>query len=196
MERQLQEAQNERSTLESELKSVRQEAQNTCSFLELQLNSAMKKNFRLDAKIGGLKDTLVTLASETKDSIKELTEVSKENSANIQGLQKLQILIKQRGSISSSSNSNSHSASYSSECVSTIKATEGRQGQQLFSLKCMSKPRGLAVLDSSATSHTVALTLPDCHGIDITICTVLDFWLLRTFYVICERAMNRLGFSN
>ncbi|GFN80678.1 hypothetical protein PoB_000718400 [Plakobranchus ocellatus] len=96
VERQLQEVQNERSTLESELKSVRQEAQNERSFLESQLNSAMKKNFRLDAKIGGLKDTVVTLASETKDSIKELTEVLKENSANIQGLRKLQMLMKQR----------------------------------------------------------------------------------------------------
>ncbi|GFO31289.1 hypothetical protein PoB_005779400 [Plakobranchus ocellatus] len=66
-----QEAQNERSTLESELKSVKQEAQNKSSFLESQLNSAVKKNFRLDAKIGSLKDTVETLASETKDSIKE-----------------------------------------------------------------------------------------------------------------------------
>ncbi|GFO06038.1 hypothetical protein PoB_003254300 [Plakobranchus ocellatus] len=90
-----QEAQNERSTLESELKSVKQEAQNKSSFLESQLNSAVKKNVRLDAKIGSLKDTVVTLASETKDSIKELTQVSKENSANIQGLRKLQMLMKQ-----------------------------------------------------------------------------------------------------
>ncbi|GFO32387.1 hypothetical protein PoB_005889200 [Plakobranchus ocellatus] len=73
-----------------------QEAQNKSSFLESQLNSQMKKNVRLDAKIGGLKDTVVTFASETKDSIKELTEVSKENSANIQGLRKLQMLMKQR----------------------------------------------------------------------------------------------------
>ncbi|GFO49510.1 hypothetical protein PoB_007601500 [Plakobranchus ocellatus] len=99
IERQLQEAQDERSTLESELKSVRQEAQNERSTLEselksvrqeAQLNSSMKKNVRrLDTK-------LETLASETKDSIKELTEVSKENSANIQGLRKLQMLMKQR----------------------------------------------------------------------------------------------------
>ncbi|GFN84781.1 hypothetical protein PoB_001128700 [Plakobranchus ocellatus] len=94
-----QEAQNERSTLESELESVRQEAQTKCSTLEselesvrqdAQLKSSMKKNVRrLDTK-------LETLASETKGSIKELTEVSKENSANIQGLRKLQMLMKQR----------------------------------------------------------------------------------------------------
>ncbi|GFO42251.1 hypothetical protein PoB_006875600 [Plakobranchus ocellatus] len=94
-----QEAQNERSTLESELKSVRQEAQTKCSTLEselesvrqeAQLNASMKKNVRrLDTK-------LETLAFETKNSIKELTEVSKENSANIQGLRKLQMLMKQR----------------------------------------------------------------------------------------------------
>ncbi|GFO09014.1 hypothetical protein PoB_003551900 [Plakobranchus ocellatus] len=86
VERKLQEAQNERSTLESELQSVRQEAQNNRSFLE----SSMKKNvWRLNTK-------LETLATDTKDSLKELTEVSKENSANIQGLRKLQILMKQR----------------------------------------------------------------------------------------------------
>ncbi|GFO45118.1 hypothetical protein PoB_007162300 [Plakobranchus ocellatus] len=74
-----QEVQNERSTLESKLESVRQEAQS---------NSSMKKNVRrLDTR-------LESLAIETKDSIKELTEVSKENSANIKGLRKLQILMK------------------------------------------------------------------------------------------------------
>ncbi|GFO00182.1 hypothetical protein PoB_002668700 [Plakobranchus ocellatus] len=99
IERQLQEAQNERSILQSELESVRQEAQTKCSTLtseresikqEAQLNSSMKKNVRrLDTK-------LESLATETKDSIKELTEVSKENSANIQGLRKLQMLMKQK----------------------------------------------------------------------------------------------------
>ncbi|GFO45111.1 Bdr-repeat family protein [Plakobranchus ocellatus] len=117
MERQLQEAQNERSTLESKLESVRQEAQNERSTLESKLesvrhkaqnerstleskiesvrqeaqsNSSMKKNVRrLDSR-------LESLATETKDSIKELTEVSKENSANIQGLRKLQMLMNQK----------------------------------------------------------------------------------------------------
>ncbi|GFO28584.1 hypothetical protein PoB_005508900 [Plakobranchus ocellatus] len=84
-----------------------QEAQNKSSFLESQLNSSMKKNVRLDAKIGNLKDTVVTFASETKDSIKELTEVSKENSANIQGLRKLQMLMKQRDQLTEVSKENS-----------------------------------------------------------------------------------------
>ncbi|GFN83330.1 hypothetical protein PoB_000983600 [Plakobranchus ocellatus] len=86
-----QEAQNERSTLESELESLKQEAQNERSTLEselkslkqeAQLKSSMKKNFQhLDAK-------LESLATETKNSFKELTEILKENSANIQKLQK------------------------------------------------------------------------------------------------------------
>ncbi|GFN87589.1 hypothetical protein PoB_001409500 [Plakobranchus ocellatus] len=110
IEKQLKEAQNERSTLESELKSVRQEAQNKCaalvselesvkeeaqtnySFLETQLNSTMKKNVRLDAKFDDLKNDVKTLASEAK----ELTEVSKQNNAGIQGLRKLHVLLKQR----------------------------------------------------------------------------------------------------
>ncbi|GFO28310.1 hypothetical protein PoB_005481500 [Plakobranchus ocellatus] len=68
IEKQLQEAQNERSTLESELESTK------CSTLEselefvkqeAQLNSSMKKNVqRLDTKVE-------ILATETKDSIKE-----------------------------------------------------------------------------------------------------------------------------
>ncbi|GFO01998.1 hypothetical protein PoB_002850300 [Plakobranchus ocellatus] len=51
-----QEAQNKTSILESELESVRQEAQ----ILESNLNSTMKKDIRLAAKIDGLKDTVVT----------------------------------------------------------------------------------------------------------------------------------------
>ncbi|GFN86068.1 hypothetical protein PoB_001257400 [Plakobranchus ocellatus] len=91
-----QEAQEERSTLDSELESVREEAQNNHSFFEKQLNSTYKKNVRLDAKFGDLKNKVETLATETKDSIKELTEVSKQNSANIQGLRKLQMFMKQK----------------------------------------------------------------------------------------------------
>ncbi|GFO49863.1 hypothetical protein PoB_007636800, partial [Plakobranchus ocellatus] len=110
IERQLQKAQNKSSTLESELQSVKQEAQNERSTLEselksvrqeAQLNSSMKKNIRrLDTK-------LQTLASETKDSIKELTQVSKENSANIQGLRKLPMLMKQRDQLTQVSKENS-----------------------------------------------------------------------------------------
>ncbi|GFO28678.1 protein kinase pk4 [Plakobranchus ocellatus] len=106
IEKQLKEAQNKSSTLESDLESVRQEAQNKSStlesnlesvrqeaqILESHLNSTTKKNLRLDAKIDALKDTVVTLVSETK----ELTTVSKQNSANIQGLRKLHVLLKQK----------------------------------------------------------------------------------------------------
>ncbi|GFN89311.1 hypothetical protein PoB_001581700, partial [Plakobranchus ocellatus] len=110
----------------------------------------------------------------------------------------------------SSSSSSSDSASYSSGCVSTIKAIEGRQrnsfsakitdqrtpevldvqllpggrlvladynnecvklfntqGQHLHTLECRSGPLCLAVLDSSATSQTLAVTMPHCPGIDI-----------------------------
>ncbi|GFO18770.1 hypothetical protein PoB_004527500 [Plakobranchus ocellatus] len=87
-----QEAQKKSLTLETELESVKEEAQKNCSFLETQLNSTIKKNVRLDAKIDDLKHDVKTLASETK----ELTEVSKQNSANIQGLRKLHVLLKQR----------------------------------------------------------------------------------------------------
>ncbi|GFO01553.1 hypothetical protein PoB_002805800, partial [Plakobranchus ocellatus] len=40
-------------------------------------------------------------------------------------------------------------------------------GQHLHTLECRSQPHRLAVLDSSATSHTVAVTLLGCSGIDI-----------------------------
>ncbi|GFO03025.1 tripartite motif-containing protein 45 [Plakobranchus ocellatus] len=67
-----------------------QEAQNKHFFLESQLKFSIKKNVRrLDTK-------LECLATETKDSIKELTEVSNENSANIKGMRKLQVLLKER----------------------------------------------------------------------------------------------------
>ncbi|GFN86656.1 hypothetical protein PoB_001316200 [Plakobranchus ocellatus] len=216
IERQLQEAQNERSTLESELKSVRQEAQNERSTLEselksvrqeAQLNSSMKKNVRrLDTK-------LETLASETKDSIKKLTQVSKENSANIQGLRKLQMLMKQRDQAAATAAAaavtppppapgasalsrplkdvrrrNSFDAKISDDQstpdIEDVQLLPGgrllladwdnrcvklfdTQGQHLHTLECRSVPRRLAVLDSSATSQTVAVTLPDCRGIDI-----------------------------
>ncbi|GFN74527.1 hypothetical protein PoB_000103300 [Plakobranchus ocellatus] len=68
---------------------------------------------------------------------------------------------------SNSSSSSSHSASYSSECVSSIKATERRQGQHLHTLGCRSGPCRLALLDSSSISQTVAVTLPRCSSIDI-----------------------------
>ncbi|GFO20517.1 hypothetical protein PoB_004702200 [Plakobranchus ocellatus] len=86
------------------------------------------------------------------------------------------------------SSSSSHIASYSSECVCTIKATEGRQGQHLHTLECRSWPYRLAVLDTSSIRHTVAVTLPDCFGIDIlevngdnmevkrTLQTSRDYW--------------------
>ncbi|GFN97945.1 hypothetical protein PoB_002445100 [Plakobranchus ocellatus] len=91
------EAQNKSSTLEQELKSVKEEAQNNRSFFESQLNSEITKNVHhLDAKIGSLKNNVATLASETKDSIKELTAISNENSAHIKGRQKLQIRSKER----------------------------------------------------------------------------------------------------
>ncbi|GFN81169.1 hypothetical protein PoB_000767500, partial [Plakobranchus ocellatus] len=41
------------------------------------------------------------------------------------------------------------------------------QGQHLHTLECRSEPCSLAVLDSSSIRHTVAVTLPDCRGIDI-----------------------------
>ncbi|GFO15038.1 hypothetical protein PoB_004154300 [Plakobranchus ocellatus] len=218
IERQLQEAQNERSTLESELKSVRQEAQNERSTLEselesvrqeAQLNSSMKKNVRrLDTK-------LETLASETKGSIKELTEVSKENSANIQGLRKLQMLMKQRDQTAAAAAAaaaavtppptGATASALSSPLKDvrqrtdfTVKVTADKrepdivdvqllpggrllladaanesvklfdtQGQHLHTLECRSQPCRLAVLDSSSIRHTVAVTLPDCSGIDI-----------------------------
>ncbi|GFN79610.1 hypothetical protein PoB_000611600, partial [Plakobranchus ocellatus] len=201
-----QEAQKERSTLESELKSVRHEAQNkcaalvselesvkeeaqtNCSFLETQLNSIMKKNVRLDAKIGDLKNDMETLASETKE-----TDSS--------------------SSSSNSSSSNSHSSTYWCDCFSNIKATERRQrtnftakvekdqstpdiqdvqllpggrilltdwgnkcvklfdtqGRHLYRLPCRSSPSHLAVLDISGDSKciTVVVTLPNCSALDI-----------------------------
>ncbi|GFO03698.1 hypothetical protein PoB_003020300 [Plakobranchus ocellatus] len=47
---------------------------------------------------------------------------------------------------------------------SNLDSTEGRH---LHTLKCRSWPLRLAVLDSSSIRHAVAVTLPDCSGIDI-----------------------------
>ncbi|GFO26410.1 structural maintenance of chromosomes protein 2 [Plakobranchus ocellatus] len=87
---------NELNSLKDRMDQVEkqlQEAQNNHSFSE----SRTKKNIqRLDAEIGSLKNKVETQASETEGSIKELTVISKENSTNIQGLRKLQNLLKQK----------------------------------------------------------------------------------------------------
>ncbi|GFO08024.1 hypothetical protein PoB_003452900 [Plakobranchus ocellatus] len=209
VEKQLQEAQNERSTLESELESVRQEAQNNRSFLESQL----KKNVRcFDFKIGDLKDSVETLTSETK----ELTEVSKENSANIQELRKVQILMKQKNQAAAAAAAaaaatvtppptaqsasalsrplkdvrlrNTYSAQLKTDktkaSVEDVQLLPGgrllladcgnqcvklfdTQGQHLHTVESWGIPCRLAVLDSSATCHTVAVTLTGYPRIDI-----------------------------
>ncbi|GFO20521.1 hypothetical protein PoB_004702600, partial [Plakobranchus ocellatus] len=53
-------------------------------------------------------------------------------------------------------------------------------GQYLHTLECRSPPSRLAVLDSSATSPTVAVTMPDCSGIDILEVGVNNIKIKRT----------------
>ncbi|GFO45123.1 hypothetical protein PoB_007162800 [Plakobranchus ocellatus] len=176
MEKQLQEVQNERSTLESELESVRQEAQTKCLTLELelesvrqeaqtkcltleselesikqeaQINSSMKKNVRrLDTK-------LESLAIETKDSIKERADFTVKVTADqsTPDIWDVQLLPGGRLLL----------ADYDNKCVKLFDT----QGQHLHTLVCRSQPCCLAVLDSSATSHTVALTLFGSGGINL-----------------------------
>ncbi|GFO17540.1 hypothetical protein PoB_004404500 [Plakobranchus ocellatus] len=81
---------------------------------------------------------------------------------------------------SSSSSSSINSTTYWCDCFSTIKATEGRQGQHLHTLECRSQPYRLAVLDSSATLHTVAVTLPFSFSIDILEVGVNNMKVKRT----------------
>ncbi|GFN98835.1 baculovirus polyhedron envelope protein, pep, c terminus [Plakobranchus ocellatus] len=95
------EAQNVRSTLESELKSVKQEAQNERSTLESELKSfkqeAQNERSTLESELKSFKQEAQNKSSFLESQLNSaLTQVSKENSANIQGLRKLQILIKQR----------------------------------------------------------------------------------------------------
>ncbi|GFO44236.1 repp4, partial [Plakobranchus ocellatus] len=186
-----QEAQNERSTLESELKSVRQEAQTKCSTLEselesvrqeAQLKSSMKKNVRrLDTK-------LETLASETKNSIKETTAAAAAAAAAVtppptgataSALSKPLKDVRQRADFTVKVTADKRApgiwdvqllpggslllVDWNNKRVKLFDT----QGQHLHTLECRSEPHRLAVLDSSSIRHTVAVTLPDCSGIDI-----------------------------
>ncbi|GFN82575.1 hypothetical protein PoB_000908100, partial [Plakobranchus ocellatus] len=71
-----------------------------------------------------------------------------------------------------------------------------QEGQHLHTLECRSVPRRLAVLDSSATSHTVAVTVPGCSGIHILEVGVNNMRVKRTLQTsrgyVAVTAVNNL----
>ncbi|GFO15960.1 tripartite motif-containing protein 2-like [Plakobranchus ocellatus] len=192
--------------------------QKNCSSLELQVSasadSMTSKVLHLDKKLANLKSNVHALDSETRESLKDLSEVSKENSNAVKGLRKLQSLLKQTNqaaaavtppqiaatasasvsAISRPLKGVSHMKNFSARTTADqytpqivdvkllaggrlVLADDGNtciklfntQGQHLCNLKNWDQPRRLAVIDSCGTSnsHTVAVTLPFCRGIDI-----------------------------
>ncbi|GFN94203.1 tripartite motif-containing protein 56 [Plakobranchus ocellatus] len=202
MEKQLQEAQNERSTLESELESVRQEAQTKCLTLEselesikqeAQINSSMKKNVRR------LNTRLESLAIETKDSIKETAAAAAATvvSPSPTGATASALSRPLKGGRQRADFTVKLTADESTPDIKDVQLLPGgrlvladinnrcvklfdTQGQHLHTLVCRSQPYRLAVLDSSVTSHTVAVTLPNCPGIDILEVGVNNIKVKRT----------------
>ncbi|GFO22553.1 hypothetical protein PoB_004905800 [Plakobranchus ocellatus] len=76
------------------------EAQKNCSFLELQVStsvdSLMNRVLRLNRKLDSLKLNMQVRDSETRESLKDLSEISKENVNALKGLRKFQNLLQQK----------------------------------------------------------------------------------------------------
>ncbi|GFO49960.1 hypothetical protein PoB_007646500 [Plakobranchus ocellatus] len=188
MEKQLKEAQGKTSTLESELESVRLEAQ----ILESHLNSTMKKNLRLDAKIDGLKDTVVTLVSETKETAAAAAATATTatataavtpppTAATASAISRPPKCVRQRTNFTVKVAKDRSTplivdvqllscerillTDWGNECVKLFDT----QGQHLDILQCRKPPHYLAVIDSSGASNciTIAVTFPGDSAIDI-----------------------------
>ncbi|GFO33010.1 hypothetical protein PoB_005951500 [Plakobranchus ocellatus] len=86
--------------LEKQIEENRLEVQKNCSSLEIKVDtsaaSMRNKVLHLHSKLDHLKHNVQVLDSKTRESLKDLSEVSKENGNALKGLQKLQYLLKQK----------------------------------------------------------------------------------------------------
>ncbi|GFO22536.1 hypothetical protein PoB_004904100 [Plakobranchus ocellatus] len=88
------------NALEKQIQEEKVEVRKNCSSLELKLSTSSDsmriKILHLNRKFDSLKNDLQALDSETRESLKELTEISKENSNALKGLRKFQSLFKEK----------------------------------------------------------------------------------------------------
>ncbi|GFO06870.1 hypothetical protein PoB_003337500 [Plakobranchus ocellatus] len=87
-------------TLEKQFQKEKLEVQKNCSSLELKVSTSSDsmaiKILHLSRKFDSLKNDVQALDSEARQSLKELTEVSKENGKALKGLRKFQSLFKEK----------------------------------------------------------------------------------------------------